>query len=218
MTSGYRRYHRLRQLLTEYCVIHWWKSLGRRTYYLHICGLQILHMRTLDLGIAAWMELRYVGHGILNGPLVGPHIAASCAPIVSWKLPLLSRLSLACAIQFTLYYLATKLHFVYEAKTFTSASAFRACHLVYSANRDYHSLHHINKVEICLRNIKFGRAVCSRLGIHFRVSRKVKWTRQWCNWNSDVSEVRITPFTYKISIGIVWHNRLRAPSLRRAND
>lgn len=52
------------------------------------------------------------------------------------------------------------------------------------------------------------RAVWSCLGIHFRVGRKVKWSRLWRNWNSDVSGVSVTPFTsiWKISIWNCWHH------------
>lgn len=64
----------------------------------------------------------------------------------------------------------------------------------------------VHTVAFRSHGTKFGRTVCSCLGIHFRVGRKVKWTRLWCNWNSDVSGDSVSLFTYKIAIGIGWHN------------
>lgn len=68
----------------------------------------------------------------------------------------------------------------------------------------------VHTVAFRSHGTKFGRAVCSCLGIHFRVGRKVKWTRLWCNRNSDVSGDSVSLFTYKIAIGIGWHHSPRA--------
>lgn len=150
-----------------------------------VCGLESCAREA-----AAWMEPRYVGHGVVNGPsssagpprppLAPPSRCESCNYFRDNR----------SAKHDNLHSIARKLSYFSSVKLQRSHPLWRSCVPVHAV------------AALPRKSRRYGRvfsgrsnSVYSCLGIHFRVGRKVKWTRLLCNWNSDISGVGVTPFT-----------------------